>query len=109
MRFSNPLQQFLRANEINESVNQNKQEESVMDKQVVYQFDRNQNEKVIVSIGNYKDRNYVDFRVFFEDASSGDLKPTKKGITIAENLLPHMKRAIMACEKTKVPTNTLKA
>ncbi len=79
-----------------------------MDKQVVYQFDRNQNEKVIVSMSNYKDRNYVDFRVFFEDAGSGDLKPTKKGITIAENLLPHMKRAIMACEKTKGQPNTLK-
>ena len=80
-----------------------------MDKQIMYQFERNQNEKVIVSMGNYKDRNYIDFRVFFEDASSGEMKPTKKGITIAENLLPHMKRAIAACEKTKGQPSMIKA
>jgi len=80
-----------------------------MEKQVVYQFDRNQNEKVVVSIGAYKDRTYVDFRVFFEDAGSGELKPTKKGITLAENLLPHLKRAIGACEKTKSSPSAFKA
>lgn len=80
-----------------------------MDKQVVYQFDRNQNEKVVVSIGAYKEKTYVDFRVFFEDPGSGELKPTKKGITIAENLLPHLKRAIGACEKTKVPAASFKS
>lgn len=80
-----------------------------MDKQVVYQFDRNQNEKVVVSIGSYKERTYVDFRVFFEDASSGELRPTKKGLTIAENLLPHLKRALGACEKAKSPTSAFKS
>lgn len=73
-----------------------------MDKQIVYQFKRNENEQVCVSISNYRDRNYVDFRVFFTDPASGELRPTKKGITLAESLLPHLKEAVEACEKLQV-------
>lgn len=53
-----------------------------MEKQVVHSFKRNENEEVKISVGNYKDRDYVDIRVFFFDAATGEPKPTKKGVTL---------------------------
>jgi len=70
-----------------------------MDKQVVYEFQRNKGEKVCVSIGEYREKRYIDLRVFFSDPGSGELKPTKKGITLESTLLPQLRRAVMACEK----------
>ena len=73
-----------------------------MNKQVVYEFQRNQNERVCATIGSYKDRVYIDLRVFFNDPESGELRPTKKGLTIENTLLPHLKNALIACEKAQL-------
>lgn len=53
-----------------------------MEKQEIYSFKRNENEEVKISVGKYKDRDYVDVRVFFADAVTGEARPTKKGVTI---------------------------
>jgi len=79
-----------------------KEEIHLMEKKKIYEFDRNPHEKVCVSRGAYRDRNYVDFRVFFTDPATGELKPTKKGITLAEDLLPQLKEAVFACEKAQL-------
>ena len=70
-----------------------------MEKKIVYEFQRNKDERILVSRGSYKDRVYVDIRVFFTDPSTGDLRPTKKGLTLATSLLPQLKHALNACEK----------
>ena len=72
-----------------------------MSKTVVYEFQRNKDERVCASIGSYKDRLYIDLRVFFSDPQTGDLRPTKKGITLAQSLLPQLKNAVLACEKAQ--------
>lgn len=73
-----------------------------MDKEIVYTFSRNKDEKVCTAVSLFKDRVYVDFRVYFIDKESGELRPTKKGLTIARDLLPNLKSAILACEKHPV-------
>lgn len=73
-----------------------------MEKQAVYSFKRNENEEVRVSIGEYKDKTYVDCRIFFE-TKTGDWSPTKKGITIASDLVPEL---IKGLEKASEAVST---
>jgi hypothetical protein len=72
-----------------------------MEKQVVYEFARNKDERVCVSVGSYRENVYIDFRIFFIDRSTGELRPTKKGITVLQSLLPQLKNALIACEKAQ--------
>jgi hypothetical protein len=63
---------------------------------VVYEFKKNSSEKVIASFTTYRGKKLFDLRIFF-DASSGDetdWRPSKKGITISQDLIPELKKAI---------------
>ena len=70
-----------------------------MENQVIYQFPRNSDEKVYVSLREYKERKYLDLRIFFRPKEGGDLRPTKKGVTMGLELLPELKKAVLLCEK----------
>jgi len=61
-----------------------------MDKVVVGRFTRNQNESIVVSRGSYKDKVYVDMRVYFKSEVEGEFTPTKKGLTIQIELVPQL-------------------
>jgi len=69
-----------------------------MDNKIIQQFSRNNDEVVRVSLGSYKNRDYIDIRVFFTDKSTGELKPTKKGLTLLTTLVPELKSALHKCE-----------
>lgn len=70
-----------------------------MNKQVLHEFQRNTNEKVRISMGSYRDKDYVDIRVFYADEATGNFNPTKKGITLAYELMPQLKAGLLACDK----------
>lgn len=70
-----------------------------MEKKVVYEFAKTNDERVCASIGSYRDKIYVDLRVFFTDPNNGELRPTKKGITVPESLFSQLKNAVLSCEK----------
>jgi len=70
-----------------------------MEDQLLYQFTRNPDEKVCLTLREYKERKYLDLRVFFRPKDGTELKPTKKGITVAIELLPELKKALSLCEK----------
>lgn len=80
-----------------------------MDGQVVYEFQRTQDERVCASVASYKGRQYLDLRIFFIDRISGDLKPTKKGITLSDHLLPQLKNAVLAFEKNQTKDSFTKS
>ena len=70
-----------------------------MDNQILYQFPRNQDETVYLSLREYKDRKYIDLRIFYQPKDSDEMRPTKKGITLSLDLLGELKRRITAFEK----------
>jgi len=58
-------------------------------------FRKNAMEEVRASLSDYKGKTYLDIRVFYRD-EEGEWKPTKKGITIAPDLLPELEKAVAA-------------
>jgi hypothetical protein len=65
-----------------------------MSKKLIHAFPRNDREEVCVSAGEYRDKMYVDLRVFFRDGETDELRPTKKGLTIALDFLPELRKAL---------------
>ena len=71
-----------------------------MEKQVVFEIAKGRDEKIRITKGEYKDKTYLDIRLFFTDRKTGELKPTKKGITIPQAFLPQLTSALVQCEKS---------
>ncbi|MBP7238521.1 MAG: transcriptional coactivator p15/PC4 family protein, partial [Petrotogaceae bacterium] len=45
----------------------------------MYEIQRNPTEKLIIQKNEFKGKEYIDIRIFYED--EGEYKPTKKGVT----------------------------
>jgi len=65
----------------------------------VYQFARKKGEEIQLSLLEFKDRLYIDLRLFFRPKDSDEMKPTKKGITVDVALLNELKKGVYKCEK----------
>ena len=70
-----------------------------MEDQILYQFNRGNDEVVQFRFSEYKQRKYIDLRVFFRLKNEDELRPTKKGITVALDHFSELKKGIMTCEK----------
>ena len=66
--------------------------------EVVHVFKKGQEEEVQVSIGEFKNRKYMDLRVYFP-GEDGTKFPTKRGLTLAAEFLPELKKGLVALEK----------
>jgi hypothetical protein len=75
-----------------------------MENQLLYRFNRNQNDSVFISFREYKGRKYLDLRIFYQPEDQQEMRPTKKGITIPLELLGELKKALGSCEK-KIAVN----
>ena len=62
---------------------------------IIGEIQKNQKEKIIVSTNEYQGHKYVDLRVHYEDETSGEYKPTKKGIAINPKILPSVVEMII--------------
>ena len=70
-----------------------------MDKPI-YTFRKNHNEEIRASLRKFKDRTYVDLRVWIErDNGHAEFSPTKKGLTLSIFVLPQLKAAVQALER----------
>jgi hypothetical protein len=67
--------------------------------QTIYRFSRRPDEEVCVSLSDYKGKRYIDLRLYFTSKEDGELKPTKKGITLDVALYPELEKAIKALKK----------
>lgn len=63
---------------------------------VLHEFKRNQ-ETLRISLATFKNRKYIDIRMFYED-QSGELAPTKKGVTITPELWDEFRNGVAAAE-----------
>ena len=52
---------------------------------ILYQFKRNEEVTLRVSLATFKGRRFVDIRLHYLDAG-GELRPTRKGVTITPEL-----------------------
>ena len=50
---------------------------------IIGEVKKNSKEKIIVSINEFKGNKFVDLRVHYEDETSGEYKPTKKGKAVS--------------------------
>ena len=57
---------------------------------IIGEIQKNQKEKIIVSTNEYKGHKYIDLRVHYEDESTKEYKPTKKGIAVNPKILPEV-------------------
>ena len=73
-----------------------------MENQILYRFNRNQNDSVYISFREYKGRKYLDLRIFYQPEDQQEMRATKKGITIPLELFGELKKGIISCEK-KLP------
>ena len=60
----------------------------------MYSFAKNSSEEVRVSAGEFKEKIYIDLRIFYRDQETDEMRPTKKGLTLALALLPELKKGL---------------
>jgi len=63
---------------------------------LIDEFEKNSAETVRTSISEFKGKLYIDFRVWSAGAadSLGEVRPTKKGLTISTEILPDLLKAV---------------
>jgi hypothetical protein len=61
--------------------------------QTLHSFSKNALEEVRASLTQYKGKQYVDLRVYYK-AEDDEFRPTKKGLTLAPDLLPELEQAL---------------
>jgi hypothetical protein len=60
---------------------------------MIYEFQKNSGEKVVVQFTEYKGKRLLDIRVFYL-SDDEQWKPTKKGLTLRRELIVELKQAI---------------
>ncbi len=71
---------------------------SPMGEGILHRFRKNATEEVRATISTFKGVDYASIRVDYE-AEPGVWHPTKKGLTIALDLLPELEKAVRALRK----------
>ena len=66
---------------------------------IIGEIQKNQKEKIIVSTNEYQGHKYVDLRVHYEDETSGEYKPTKKGIAVNPKILDEVVEMMLEAGK----------
>lgn len=65
---------------------------------VISEFSKNTQETIRVSITEFKGYELIDVRAYYRDNETGELKPTRKGITLSVELYDKLKEAILQLE-----------
>jgi hypothetical protein len=68
-----------------------------MDGQVIGVLEKNSTSKIKVMLREYKGKEFVDIRTYFDD--EGEWKPTKKGVTISPGKVNELVRLLNAAVK----------
>ncbi len=65
---------------------------------IVKDIEKNANNKIRISITEFKGNNYIDVRVYYED-DAGEYKPTKKGVTFRPDQISQVMDGLLQAEK----------
>ena len=66
---------------------------------IIGEIQKNQKEKIIVSTNEYQGHKFIDLRVHYEDETTGDYKPTKKGIAVNPKILDEVIEMMLEAKK----------
>jgi len=66
---------------------------------IIQDIDKGGGEIIRVEITEFKGTQYLNLRVWYTDAESGEYKPTKKGIAVKPELYQALKEAVLAAEE----------
>ncbi|MBN2467149.1 MAG: transcriptional coactivator p15/PC4 family protein [Deltaproteobacteria bacterium] len=67
--------------------------------EVIARFEKNSFEEVRISLTEFRGKDLIDIRVYFQPEGEEEMRPTKKGITISPEKFPELKEGILALEK----------
>ena len=67
--------------------------------QIVHTIHKGPKEEVRLSLRRYKDRGYLDIRVWFQPPKGGEYHPTTKGITLGLEFIPELKRGLERADR----------
>jgi len=68
------------------------------EQKVLASFPRNAEETLQIAVSTFKGRTYVDIRLYYTDAD-GQLKPTKKGVTVTPELWDQFRAGLAQAEE----------
>ena len=61
---------------------------------IIHTFQKNPEEEVRFTLKEYKDRQYLDLRLWFHSSTGGEYFPTKKGLTLSLDYLGELKKGL---------------
>ncbi len=64
------------------------------DAKILATIPRNATEQLQISISSYKEKQYLDLRIYYTSDDGGTWLPTKKGVTISPDNLQTLKEAV---------------
>jgi len=67
--------------------------------EVIASFEKNSFEEVRISLTEFKGKKLIDLRVYYQPDGEEEMRPTKKGITIALEKFPDLKKGLLTLEK----------
>jgi hypothetical protein len=67
--------------------------------EVIARFEKNSFEEVRISLTQFKGKDLIDIRVYYQPEGEEEMRPTKKGITISPEKFPELKKGFFALEK----------
>jgi hypothetical protein len=66
--------------------------------ELVFRFEKNSFEEVRISLTEFKGKELIDIRVYYQPEGEEDMRPTKKGITISPEKFPELQKGLLALE-----------
>ena len=69
---------------------------------VIHTFQTRPEEEVRFTVKEYKDRQYLDLRLWFQSSNDGLYYPTKKGLTLSLDYLGELKKGLERAGKGAV-------
>lgn len=73
-----------------------------MENQTVHSIKRTENEEVRVSIRNFKEKVYLDLRIFFKGKQADEWIPSKKGLTLSTELVGSLREGLEKAEQALI-------
>ena len=64
----------------------------------ILEFPKNTHEVVRIAVTEFRGRTYGDIRVYYE-AEDGEWRPSRKGLTLAPDLIPELREGLEALER----------